>query len=281
MIKSPLRYPGGKSKAISQIIQYLPPKFFEYREALVGGGSLFVYLSQKNPELQIWINDLNSEVSTFWEYAQSELPALIEEVKFLKSKYKNGRQLFEDLRNCQVEPESVFDRAVRFFILNRITFSGTVESGGYSDQAFHRRFTDSSIERLAELEEILDNIEITNLDYSEVLLRSGNNVFIYLDPPYLSATKSKLYGINGDLHAAFDHDRFARLLKACPHNWLITYDDSPQIRQNFNFANIYAWECQYGMNNYKKTTAAKGKELIITNYECARSEMTVYSSIGK
>lgn len=32
MLKSPLRYPGGKQKAIPQIAHYLPPKFKEFRE---------------------------------------------------------------------------------------------------------------------------------------------------------------------------------------------------------------------------------------------------------
>ncbi|MFM6152235.1 MAG: DNA adenine methylase, partial [Sphaerospermopsis kisseleviana] len=46
MIKSPLRYPGGKSRAIKQIAQHLPTQFTEFREPLVGGGSVFIYLKQ-------------------------------------------------------------------------------------------------------------------------------------------------------------------------------------------------------------------------------------------
>ena len=52
-VKSPLRYPGGKSKAISKILRYLPPDFSEYREPFVGGGSLFIYLKQKYPHLKV------------------------------------------------------------------------------------------------------------------------------------------------------------------------------------------------------------------------------------
>jgi DNA adenine methylase len=59
LIKSPLRYPGGKSKAIAQIINYLPEHFTEYREPFVVVGSLFVYLKQQKPKLECWINDLN------------------------------------------------------------------------------------------------------------------------------------------------------------------------------------------------------------------------------
>jgi DNA adenine methylase len=100
---------------------------------------------------------------------------------------------------------------------------------------------------------------------SSVREPSDSSVFVFLDPPYWSATKSKLYGANGDLHAGFDHAAFAHALKACPHQWLVTYDDSPLIVELFGFAPISRWQLQYGMNNYRQATAAKGLELFIRN----------------
>jgi len=55
-------------------------------------------------------------------------------------------------------------------------------------------------------------------------------------------------------------------MQDCSHQWLITYDDCEQVRENFDFAFIYEWELQYGMNNYKQKQAKKGNELFITNY---------------
>ncbi|MDZ8026909.1 MAG: DNA adenine methylase [Nostoc sp. DedQUE11] len=268
MIKSPLRYPGGKSKAINQIVEYLPDNFSEFREPFVGGGSVFIYLKQKFPDLKIWINDLNRELFLFWKFAQFDIAQLVKEIRQIKVKYRDGKLLFAELTSVDVNKLSDFERAVRFFVLNRITFSGTVESGGFSQEAFHKRFTDSSIERLEKLENILaKNVEITNLDYSHLLSQAGEKVFLFLDPPYFNATKSKLYGKDGDLHTSFQHQRFAEILQQCDHRWLITYDDSPQIRENFQWANISEWELQYGMNNYKQNGAAKGKELFINNYK--------------
>lgn len=268
IIKSPLRYPGGKSKAINQISEYLPESFSEFREPFVGGGSVFIYLKQKFPDIKIWINDLNRELFLFWKFAQSDITQLVKEIRHIKVKYTDGKLLFTELTSVDVNNLSNLERAIRFFVLNRITFSGTVESGGFSQEAFHKRFTDSSIERLEKLENILSkNVQITNLDYSHILKPEGENVFLFLDPPYFSATKSKLYGKDGNLHTSFEHQRFAELLQQCHHRWLITYDNSQQIRENFQWANISEWELQYGMNNYKQSGAAKGKELFITNYE--------------
>lgn len=264
--KSPLRYPGGKSRAIQQMKTLLPKEFEEYREPFVGGGSFFLYLKQVYPDLKIWINDLNPELYYFWKYAQIDSEKLAREVLKVKTERANGRELFNELINVKIETLTEFERAVRFFVLNRITFSGVVESGGYSQLAFVGRFTDSSIERVSKLGKLLEGIKITYLDYREVLSSGGKEVFTFLDPPYFKATKSKLYGKNGILHTGFNHDEFTLALKKCNHSWLITYDDSPEIRKNFDFANIYEWELQYGMNNYKQGKADKGSELFISNY---------------
>ncbi|WP_413172778.1 DNA adenine methylase [Anabaena azotica] len=273
MIKSPLRYPGGKSRAIKKISAYLPESFTEFREPFVGGGSVFIYLKQKFPQLNIWINDLNRELFLFWYFAQSDLSKLVSEVRHIKENYKDGRLLFSELTSVDVNTLSDLERAVRFFVLNRITFSGTVESGGFSLEAFHQRFTHSSIDRLEKLENILTpDIKITNLDYSQLLNGNEENVFIFLDPPYVKAEKSKLYGKRGDLHTGFDHIKLAEALKKCSHKWLITYDDSPQNHENFTWTNINEWELQYGMNNYKQKKADIGKELFISNYQVSLNQ---------
>ena len=93
-----------------------------------------------------------------------------------------------------------------------------------------------------------------------LLFEEGEDVFIFLDPPYYSTTNSKLYGKRGHLHTGFDHKGFAENIKKCKHLWLITYDDCEEVRRLFSFAYIHSWQLQYGM------TAKKGKELLITNY---------------
>jgi DNA adenine methylase len=266
-IKSPLRYPGGKSKAIGQIMPYVPLNFVEFREPFVGGGSVFLAVKQlfNNRIKSYWINDLNHDLYCFWQAARDDIEALVNKVTEIKRKYTDGRELFAHFTRADLKL-SELDRAVRFFVLNRITFSGTVDSGGYSQQAFERRFTDSSIARLRQLSLLLASVQITNQDYAELLFQEGEGVFIFLDPPYFNATKSRLYGVRGGLHTSFDHERFAANMQQCPHKWLITYDDSPEIRNLFSFANIVEWTLQYGMNNYKQEFAAKGKELMIKNY---------------
>jgi DNA adenine methylase len=53
MMRSPLRYPGGKSRAIQRMLHLMPDSFDEYREPFVGGGSFFIALRQKRPDVRI------------------------------------------------------------------------------------------------------------------------------------------------------------------------------------------------------------------------------------
>jgi len=264
MIKSPLRYPGGKSRAVETIAKLLPD-FEEFREPFLGGGSVFVYVKQRFPNKKYWINDLYLELYKFWSMAQKDVNALINKVNEWRKQYPIGKELFQFL-NKNINSFNDLEKAAAFFIFNRVTFSGTTLSGGYSESAFTGRFTESSIQRLNDLAKVINGSTITNYDYEKVVQEAGENVFIFLDPPYYSATKSALYGKNGNLHKSFDHKRFAENMKKCPHKWLVTYDDSEYIRELFSFANIISWNLTYGMRNITDSSDQNGKELFISNY---------------
>ena len=262
--KSPLRYPGGKSRALKQILPQIPPNISEFREPFVGGGSVFYAVRSIFQNLiSYWINDLNYDLYCFWKQTCDNVDGLVKTLQDTKASNNDGRVLFEELtqekdalsQNRQLLSE--FDRAVRFFVLNRITFSGIVDSGGYSQAAYQKRFTDSSIERVKMISPYLSGVKITCENYTDSLFHDGEDVFIFLDPPYWKATESKLYGTRGTLHTTFDHVQFAENMKNCPHKWLITYDDSSLIRELFDFAEIHEWTLQYGMNNYRKNNSCK------------------------
>lgn len=275
MIKSPLRYPGGKSRAV-ELISSIIPEFDEYREPFLGGGSVLLFLKQKYNNKIFWGNDLYLELYKFWQIAQSSIDKLIDKIYEWREKYKVGKELHRFL-NDNIAMFDDLERATAFFIYNRITFSGTSLSGGYSESAFNARFTESSITRLVGFSKVIKDAIITNYDYSELVNKEGNNVFLFLDPPYYSASKSALYGKNGNLHKSFDHIRFANEMKECKHKWLITYDDSEYIRELFSFANIIPWNLVYGMRNVSDNSDQNGKELFISNYfeELPRSKQLI------
>jgi DNA adenine methylase len=263
---SPLRYPGGKNRVAKRIAELIP-EFQEYREPFLGGGSVFLALATARPDARYRLNDLYPEVSNFWEVASKNLAPLISAVEELRRTHSEGASLYSYLRS--LAPLDPVLRAAKFFVLNRITFSGTSDSGGYSQHAFEGRFTSSSIERLKSLEFLASlDLEVTNTDYAESLEAAGDGVFIYLDPPYITA-RQKLYGQNGNLHRTFDHPRFASEIMRCQHRWLVTYNDGESVSgllpvsENINHLK---WEQHYGMKSGLGASVPKGQELIIANY---------------
>jgi len=269
---TPLRYPGGKAKLLSKIVPHFPSKFKEYREPFLGGGSVLLALLQKSNQNNIYkvqVNDLNINVHIFWKELQNNGELLIKNIQNIYDKYKkeeNGKELYYILKS-QENTDSL-QLATRFFVLNRITFSGTIDSGGYSEESFQKRFVQSSIDRLKKIHPLIQNCVIRNEDYSSLVQEPGNDVFIYLDPPYLSAKKSRLYGTRGDLHLLFSHDELFVNLTKCKHQWLMTIDYSPDIVKKYeNIANLYQINgIHYGMRNAGDKNT-RDDELLIANYE--------------
>ncbi len=264
-VKSPLRYPGGKSKAVNFLSKFVP-NFKEFREPMCGGASMTLYFAQIKPDANYIMGDINYDLYCFWKTLKEMPEKLIKEIRLIKSSFLDGRRLFEELMGRRERLNSCFERAVDFYVLNRITFSGTVDCGGYSESAFRKRFTESSIERLFEVSRVLKKVEVVWSDYEELLTAKGEDVFVFLDPPYFSAQSSKLYGKRGILHVSFNHERLAELVKECEHKVMITYDNSPYIRRLYANFYLLEWRLKYGMTNYGKDYLREGDELLITNY---------------
>lgn len=267
IFKSPLRYPGGKQKAINQIASLFPAKAVEYREPMVGGGSVFFHAKNINFAEKYWINDKFKELATFWKVLQNRklCAELQEELEILRKSFRSPEEIKEYFLAARMEePEAEYRIAFLFFFFNRVTFSGTTRAGGFSSAASTARFTASSIERLKAMPLALEGVKISNADFDEIISSPGKDVFVFLDPPYFTATK--LYGRNGSLHE-FDHERLASLLQKTEHRFLITYDDCSEIRAMYSWANIKSWSLQYGMNNCNSQKLSKiGSEIFISNY---------------
>ncbi len=275
-MRGPLRFPGGKSRAVPTILSLLP-KFKEYREPMIGGGSVFLSVRNYYPNKSFWINDVNTDLYSFWLSCKDYPDQLTMCVKEIKESRKDGRELFRQFRHSEVELNNL-EIAVRFYVMNRISFSGLVDTGGYSEESFQKRFTDTSINRIEQVSYFLRNVRITNLSYEQLLREPGEKVFLYIDPPYYGNKKSKLYGKKGVLHTSFDHEKLLEELKRTNHKWLLTYDNAVQIKKWYSFAQIHEGTLAYGMNNTGKLKKAeKGKELFISNYKLPKSTLDEFN----
>lgn len=269
--KTPLRYPGGKSRACVKMDQYIPDlrDFKEYREPFLGGGSVAIYITKKYPNLNVWVNDLYEPLVNFWKTLQDDGHALYKRLQELKSKNPepvSAKQLFLDAKEkLNDDSTSNLSRAVSFYIVNKCSFSGLTESSSFSKQASVSNFSMRGIDKLPGYTELIGNWKITNGRYQE-LLTDDKSTFTYLDPPY--EIDSNLYGKRGNMHKGFDHDVFATICDRFVGPQLISYNSSQLIKDRFKEYQAGEFDLTYTMRSvgeYMREQKDR-KELLLYNY---------------
>ena len=272
-LKTPLRYPGGKSRALSKLFQYIPnlKDYTEYRESFLGGGSVALEIGKRYPHLDIWVNDLYWPLYNFWRVLQDqsdELHSKLVQLKNLHPEPATAKILFLDSKE-QLNDDSTSDvyRAVCFYIVNKCSFSGLTESSSFSKSASDSNFSMRGIDKLPEYSRMIKKWKITNLSY-EKLFSDSKSTFVYLDPPY--EIGSNLYGKRGNMHKGFDHDLFASDCDRFIAHQLVSYNSSQIIRDRFKkgwtvaeFAHTYTMR---SVGSYNIDQASR-TELVLMNYE--------------
>ena len=71
-LKTPLRYPGGKSRVAKDFIPRFPSDIGQFREPLLGGGSVALLFSQLYPDVPVWVNDKYTYLYNFWVHLQKD-----------------------------------------------------------------------------------------------------------------------------------------------------------------------------------------------------------------
>ena len=272
-LKTPLRYPGGKSRATSKLFQFIPDLTYyeEYREPFLGGGSVALEVTKRYPKLDIWVNDLYEPLYNFWRELQDNGQKLRDELVQLKQRHADqgsARSLFADAKaylERPVEDTENFHRAVSFYVVNKCSFSGLTESSSFSAQASDSNFSFNGIDKLPEYQKLIADWKITNLSY-EQLLTDDKAVFTYLDPPY--DIKDNLYGRKGSMHKRFDHDKFALDCDRFVAPQLVSYNNSQLIRERFKGWSVAEFAHTYTMRSVGSYTLdqAERKELVLHNY---------------
>lgn len=323
-----LPYPGAKWRNIDQIKAKIPRDIEVFVEPFVGGGSVMLsvladkeYFSKLK---KVYVGDLFSSTYYFWKALSTDADALctrlerfyeercvaqahfrkVHGVKLKKHLMDNdpvykeaydavvneGRELFNELKEMQIDEDNVIEQGMRSYLVHRLSFSGCGFSGGFSAPSYIC-FNSRKICELLTAGELIKEVEVYNLDYRDLVKYTMNNYadnlkhFIFLDPPYFTQSKGTgLYGEQGDLHKQFNHVDFALWLKGTTDDienmqWLITYDDSPNIIELFNntFEKLYierytahgGYRIKGGYRMIKTIPKrpSKGSELFISNYE--------------
>ena len=259
MYYSPLRYPGGKAKLapfMELMINKTGHNGGTYIEPFAGGAGIAIELLSRGIVNDIVINDYDKGIYSFWRAVLSETDRFVENVLTVPLTV----QEWENQHQCCMERTSKYSYELGFatFYMNRTNRSGIVKGGiigGLSqngewkmDARFNR---ERLVNRIKEISKRKNNIHIYNKDIesflSSYLPKYEGNAFVYFDPPYYSKGKQLyLNFFNGK-----DHERIERKIqKSVKCDWLITYDDSPEIIRIYD---------GYTCKKYDLTYSASGR----------------------
>ena len=272
-LKTPLRYPGGKSRACTKMGEFFPDlrEYVEYREPFLGGGSVAIHVSKLYPHLKITVNDLYEPLINFWINLQMFGEELSKELFDLKTAHLNpesAKGLFKESKEIVNDnTKTDLERAVAFYIVNKCSFSGLTESSSFSKQASDSNFSFRGIEKLIGFQEIISHWHINSYSY-EYCFRTDmhDGLFMYLDPPY--DIKDNLYGRKGAMHKGFDHDKFAKDCDEQTVDMMVSYNSSQLIKDRFKNWNAAEFDLTYTMRSvgeYMKDQQQR-KELLLLNY---------------
>lgn len=278
--KTPLRYPGGKSKAIYKLEEHLPSNMdniIEFHDCFLGGGSFPIYMTKRYPKLKIKVNDVYEPLYNFWIQLRDNGIEMVDKLIKIKNDNNNpelARALFtkqkevlENINNDKI------DRGVAFYIINKCGFSGLVSST-FSAMASESNFSIKGIENLKIYHELIKDWVITNYDYREFIHNKDINsnrkeVLIYMDPPYMIGPNNNLYGDHGNLHKIFKHEDFFDVCKTIPNcNQMISYNSHNLIKDAFTGYDISDYDLTYTMRstgNYMEDQKDR-KEMVMKHY---------------
>jgi DNA adenine methylase len=246
---SPLRYPGGKTRAISILYEHMLINYPTRKTLLspfFGGGSFELFLHANG--YNVYGNDLFTPLYNFWLTKQQDCETL---ANLVKESIPVSKETFYDLRKTIMDEPDVLKMATSFFIINRTSFSGATLCGGFSQQASVSRLTESSIQRLSDCN--VDSIVFSNIDCNDFLNnhQETDNTLVYADPPYY--IRDSIYGKDGNMHETFNHVGFAETIRK-RKDWMISYNDCEYIRNLYDGCRIIKANWSYGMNKSKASS---------------------------
>jgi len=260
-----LKWAGGKTELLPEILKRLPKSFGGYWEPFIGGGALFFNVS---PAVAT-ISDFNEDLINCYRVVRDDVAELITALK----KHKNDPIHFAKVRKMQPWQLEPIERAARLIFLNKTCFNGLyrVNSRGEFNVPFGRyenpRICDERV--LNEASRALKNVAIECRDFRHLLYKVQPGDFVYFDPPYVPVSETASFTSYSE--APFDQreqkalSQVFRALNDRGCYLMLSNSDTELIRRLFKNFNIESLLVSRAIN-CNPNKRGKISELIITNY---------------
>lgn len=246
-LTSPLCRVGRKKPIQQKVINKSPKDFNIYVEPFVGSGDVFFALNLDPTKVKSYINDKDTDVATAFKIMKSN-PNISNIAKF-----KN--MSLEQVRSFVKGSHSGLDRLAQIIY----KLCGTFGSKGGDNKIYKNTNIEPKLRKIPKYAEYLSNTTITSKDYKSLFSHDSPNTFFYLDPPY-QASKG-LYK-----EAVIDYKQMADRLKKIKGKFLLSLNDSREIRDIFKDFKISGLSVEGGGKDKEDIGKGVRKELFISNY---------------
>ncbi len=262
---TPLRYPGGKSQLTPFVIELLRANnlfYGAYAEPFAGGCGIAWSLLLNNYVTEVHINDIDRSIHAFWACVLRHTDGLCERIMDTRVNMDEWQRQ-KDVQSAG-RPK-LLDLGFSTLFLNRTNRSGIIKGGviGGKDQSgeykldcrFNRADLVNKIKRIAARR---DRVHLTRLDAEEFIKERlpvvSRDALVNIDPPYYT----KGPGLYTSFYQHDDHASLAKAVAEIKQRWIVTYDDTPEIRQMYRKYRIHTQHLTY----YAQVKRA-GVELLI------------------
>lgn len=271
-----LKWAGGKSRVVSQLLELFPASFNSYYEPFLGSGALYFAIAPQYGRL----NDANTTLISTYQTLRDDPDSLIIELDNLQTDYR-GQNTVDQKRIYYLarrkEFNSLTDSSVRksalFIFLNKTGFNGMYRENNLGEYNIpfgkHKNPTILDESNLRKISSVLQNIEITHGSYKDALVGASSGDLVYLDPPYypLSSTSNFTQYQAGGFSIEEQVELRDLFKKLDQQGCLVMMSNSAceEIEKLYADFNIYPIKVARAINS-KGGKRGKIDEYVITNY---------------
>jgi DNA adenine methylase len=259
-MKPLIKWSGGKSDELSEIVKYLPTSYDTYVEPFIGGGAVFWSLE---PQKAV-INDIHPELITFYKEVQAGNAPIIHS---LMTQHPNDETTYYHVRD-EFRPSNPTETAFQFYYLRKTCYRGMLrynKSGKFNIP--FGRYKKPSFDDILELgyHQLLQRTTILNLDFEEVFRNyNSSENFCFIDQPYDSVFTD--YG-----YCSFDksdQERLAKCFKETEMKCLMIVGETPFIRELYDgyIAATYHKKYRFKLHSGRVGDNINNNHLVIKNY---------------
>lgn len=258
-----IKWAGGKSGLLTELVKYIPV-YDTYWEPFLGGGAMFFALQPVKAHL----SDSNGELMNAYKVVRDDLEILMK----LLQEYVNEKDFYLKIRAQNPMQMTPVERAARFIYLNKTCFNGLYRVNKKNEfnvpfgNQTNPTICDKGVLRIASM--TLQGIQLTATYFEHALKDAKKGDFVYMDPPYLQVKEDSFVSYSKKGFGLKDHEMLADTfdeLNTRGTKVMLSNSDTVWAWERYQEYKIVKVKSRRSINSDGKGRGKVG-ELIIMNY---------------